>query len=184
MRNKLNVLSLITGGLIFSIAFVVQSCGSAQQAGNEILRVGGISSTGNKDDEDGKTTQSAKQEQPQSMPIPGSAGLACEHPVDLSGSMYVLLAQQSTLQECADDQRSFACVDEIVFSTKEDATIRYRISGGDTLTVTATYRMCNLDLGIWTVDAEGSSKIDSFTSTEDVQILTHTTFGHSYQLTP
>lgn len=181
MRNKLHLSTSVTVGLLLAFGLVSQSCGTAQQVGDDIMRAGGISSTGNKDDEE---TGQAQAKQEQSMPVPPNSPLVCENPVDLSGQIYTRIEQSvSQPKSCTQEDRSLECVDQMIFSTNENVTIRLRLEGQPPVTLATNYRMCGLDLGLWTVNVEGDPQIESFKSSDDRGVLTHIPTGHAFQLT-
>lgn len=132
MKLFLKLVSLI------AVITAFTSCGSSEKT-DDILRLGGISSTGNKDDEDSKDKK-------QDSSTPLMPGEMCKIPLDLSPRVYRKVAFSSTVA-CGNGEQQSECIVELRFESPSSFIAVYE---GDSeelpLTTHAEYKACNQSL--------------------------------------
>jgi hypothetical protein len=101
---------------LLSVVLGITSCGSTEKASDEILRLGGISSTGNKDESSGETQKDSK--------VPLSPAQICENQLDLSPRVYRLEANTQA-ENCSSEQRSNSCIVELKFENTSSLAVTY-----------------------------------------------------------
>jgi hypothetical protein len=155
--------------LIFLVAalLAIASCGSSEKA-VDILNLGGISSTGNRDEEESKEPK-----QDANSPIVAEI---CKNPFDLSPSIYRNTALASGI-ECMTDASSNSCIIEFRFESLSSFTATYAGHSSETPSVThAEYKACQQSV---TTSIHGPSGLKI---SEDKKTITDEKLGLVFEL--
>ncbi len=164
MKNYLNLIYLI---LIFSVS---TSCGSSEKTSDDILRLGGISSTGNKDEQEPDEKQSSD------VNVPAVPSLRCENPLDLTSRVY---RRDSSIfdRNCGSGNKTNLCIVTISFVSKSSFVATFV---GDSLEtpsfVNADYAACESSL--WT----SIHAPDHISFSADQSVITDSHLGLSFEL--
>ena len=162
----MNLFLKLSSLVAMTVAF--SSCGSSETS-EHILRLGGISSTGNKDDENTK-------EKKQDSNAPLVPGEMCKNPLDLSPRIYRNTATASGI-ECAEGDHSSACIVEFRFEDLSSFTATYRGHSAETPSfVSAEYNACGQSL------VTSFHKPGELSLSEDQKTITNKALGLVFKL--
>lgn len=162
---------IIASGILTAFCFGVWSCGASENTRDDILKLGGISSTGNKEDEPA-SNEGVPHTGTGEEPVPNQA-LICEHSIDLSGRSYQSSAVSGSGVVCSGSERSGVCMSVLTFTSKKDVTIAYLTDNesGQT-TELATYNMCGTTLGVHTSETNAKGEYSTELLKADADLTT------------
>ena len=164
MKNHLNLIYLI---FILSVS---NSCGSSEKTSDDILRLGGISSTGNKDEQEPEEKRSSDGAAP-AMP-----SLMCENPLDLTNRVYRKDSSHFD-KDCGSGNKTNLCIVTLSFVGKSSFVATYVGDSLETPTfVNADYAACESSLRT-SIHAP-----EHITFSGDQSVITDTHLGLSFEL--
>lgn len=176
---------LFAAGILATLSVVVWSCGTSENTREDILNLGGISSTGNKDDDPTSNEEAPRADQHGEVPTPNQAFI-CENPVDLSGRSYTKSSDSGLSTICSGGERVGACISTMTFVSKKEVTVSYLTDAVDGLsTEPATYSLCGTTLGIRTREttAKGEFLTNLLRADPDLAALFDEASGLRFNLT-
>ena len=176
MRNTYH--SGLTASLFVVTGLLFQACGASQSIGEDILRVGGISSTGNKDDEDTEAQQQGKGEIDQ----PVSAPLECKREVFDLSKLRFEVAKSESIVSCGQDDVNLICLEVLTFHSKTQGTAYLRLDDGVLKAADASYESCGRNLSVSIKAGDDSLVLTTYEFSEDRSKLTNKETGVVYRL--